>query len=158
MAANPPLCMGPGPTGMCATGGLPQAAAGLPVPRPPPCATAACGSSPATHRQAPRPPPPHTTASPLRAGGQASFPLPYYGEQLLLSRGGVELGLRGAPLRTRGNKWAARGTVYISSMRVVFIADKADNASGLQAFELPLAYITDEAFAQVGAGGHAPCA
>lgn len=51
MAANPPLCLGPGPT-----------------------------------------------------GAQVHFPLPYVGEQICLSRDGVQLDLRGPALRTRGNK------------------------------------------------------
>ncbi len=33
-------------------------------------------------------------------------------------------------------------------MRLVFVADKPDGASGLQAFELPLAYISEEDFKQ----------
>lgn len=33
-------------------------------------------------------------------------------------------------------------------MRMVFIADKPDSSSGLEAFELPLAYIADEDFRQ----------
>ncbi|KAL4452244.1 hypothetical protein ABPG75_007906 [Micractinium tetrahymenae] len=76
------------------------------------------------------------------------WPLPYVGEQILLSRGGVELKLEGAALRTRSHKWSARGTVFLSNMRMVFIADKPDSSSGLEAFELPLAYIADEDFRQ----------
>lgn len=33
-------------------------------------------------------------------------------------------------------------------MRLVFVADKPDSTSGLQAFELPLAYISEEDFKQ----------
>jgi hypothetical protein len=33
-------------------------------------------------------------------------------------------------------------------MRLVFVADKPDASSGLHAFELPLAFITDEDFKQ----------
>ena len=33
-------------------------------------------------------------------------------------------------------------------MRLVFVADKADATSGLEAFELPLAYISGEDFSQ----------
>lgn len=33
-------------------------------------------------------------------------------------------------------------------MRLVFVADKPDASSGLHAFELPLAYITNEDFKQ----------
>lgn len=35
-----------------------------------------------------------------------------------------------------------------SNMRLVFIADKPDSSSGLEAFELPLAYVADEDFRQ----------
>ncbi|KAI7840790.1 hypothetical protein COHA_005494 [Chlorella ohadii] len=65
-----------------------------------------------------------------------------------MSRGGIQLELRGPALRTRGNKWGARGTIFLSNMRLVFVADKPDGASGLQAFELPLAYISEEDFKQ----------
>lgn len=76
------------------------------------------------------------------------WPLQYVGEQILLSRGGVELKLEGSPLRTRSHRWSARGTVFLSNMRMVFVADKPDSSSGLEAFELPLAYIADEDFRQ----------
>ena len=33
-------------------------------------------------------------------------------------------------------------------MRLVFVADKPDGTTGLQAFELPLAYISEEDFKQ----------
>lgn len=80
--------------------------------------------------------------------GPATFPLPYHGELIAMSRGGVQLELRGPALRTRGNKWGARGTIFLSNMRLVFVADKPDGSSGLQAFELPLAYISEEDFKQ----------
>lgn len=45
-------------------------------------------------------------------------------------------------------RWGARGTIFLSNMRLVFVADKPDGSSGLQAFELPLAYISEEDFKQ----------
>lgn len=77
------------------------------------------------------------------------FPLPYFGEQIALSRSGIEIKLEGPGLRTRNHKWSARGTVFLSNMRLVFVADKPDSGSGLEAFELPLAYIAGEDFQQV---------
>lgn len=41
---------------------------------------------------------------PLCAWQGATWPQPYAGEQILLSRGGVQVDLRGPALRTRGNK------------------------------------------------------
>ncbi|EFN55018.1 hypothetical protein CHLNCDRAFT_134845 [Chlorella variabilis] len=67
-----------------------------------------------------------------------TFPLPYHGEQICLSRGCIDIKLEGGALRTRGN----------NNMRLCFVADKPDTSSGLHAFELPLAFITDEDFKQ----------
>ena len=44
---------------------------------------------------------------PLCSWQGQSWPQPYAGEQILLSRGGVQLDLRGPALRTRGNKCVA---------------------------------------------------
>lgn len=52
------------------------------------------------------------------------------------------------PALPRPPRWGARGTIFLSNMRLVFVADKPDNTSGLQAFELPLAYISEEDFKQ----------
>lgn len=42
------------------------------------------------------------------------WPLPYAGEIILLSRGGVEVKLEGAGLRTRSSRWSTRGTVFLT--------------------------------------------
>jgi hypothetical protein len=72
-------------------------------------------------------------------------PAPFPGETLALARHGVEIALDG--LRTATGKWSATGTLWLTDVRLVFIAPSA-NADGLQAFDLPLAYITHDKFNQ----------
>eukprot|EP00887_Chlorella_sp_A99_P002137 scaffold21.g2137.t1 len=82
----------------------------------------------------------------IQGPGNELFPAPYAGELIGLSRPGIDLSLTG--VRTRSGKWTARGTAFLTNMRLVFVAKKLDPESNLQAFELPLAYITQENFNQ----------
>eukprot|EP00195_Chlamydomonas_chlamydogama_P002390 CAMPEP_0202922856 /NCGR_PEP_ID=MMETSP1392-20130828/78143_1 /ASSEMBLY_ACC=CAM_ASM_000868 /TAXON_ID=225041 /ORGANISM="Chlamydomonas chlamydogama, Strain SAG 11-48b" /LENGTH=224 /DNA_ID=CAMNT_0049616509 /DNA_START=50 /DNA_END=724 /DNA_ORIENTATION=+ len=72
---------------------------------------------------------------------QELVPAPFPGESFLLRRTGVQLDLDG--VRTPSGKWSTRGSLFLSNIRLVFIADKAD-ASGLAAFDLPLVYMKDD--------------
>ncbi|CAG9465725.1 unnamed protein product [Pedinophyceae sp. YPF-701] len=75
----------------------------------------------------------------------AASPLPFEGERLLMYRTGVELKVDS--VRTRSGTWQASGAVFLSDIRLVFIADRED-PSGLCAFDLPLAYIHADTFEQ----------
>jgi WW domain-binding protein 2 len=44
-------------------------------------------------------------------------------------------------------RWSSKGNLYLSNMRMVFVASKTDT-SGLQAFDLPLVYIRGDKFNQ----------
>lgn len=74
------------------------------------------------------------------------LPAPFPAEAFVLRRPGCAFEIDG--VRTRSGKWSARGTVYVSNVRLVFIADAADPASGLAGFDLPLVYITHDALQQ----------
>lgn len=45
-------------------------------------------------------------------------------------------------------RWSAKGSVFISNMRVVFIAKNQDSSSPIHAFDLPLLYIRNDKFNQ----------
>ena len=82
-------------------------------------------------------------------GAQALVPQAFANEAIVLSRKGVMLHVDG--LGERGTaKWnGATGTVYLSQVRLVFVADKPDaSGSGLRAFDFPLAYLRTERFNQ----------
>lgn len=64
----------------------------------------------------------------------APFPLEYFA----LRRPGVTFEIDG--VMVRNGKWSTPGVVYMSNLRLVFIADKTDE-SGLTAFDIPLVYI-----------------
>ena len=59
------------------------------------------------------------------------IPLPFEAEHLLLSRQ-VEFYLDG--VRTQSGSWSARGHLFLSSLRLILVADKEDN-SGEAAYE-----------------------
>ncbi|CAK0784918.1 hypothetical protein CVIRNUC_008123 [Coccomyxa viridis] len=73
-------------------------------------------------------------------------PTPYAMEAICLSRQGIMLSIDG--VRTRDGRWSAKGTLYLTNMRIVFVADQEEALSGLVAFELPLAYIYSDKFNQ----------
>jgi len=72
-------------------------------------------------------------------------PAPFAGEFFVLGRKGVEIQVD--CVRTKNGKWKADGSLYLSHVRFVFVANKPD-VSGLQSFDLPLAYISNEKFNQ----------
>mmetsp|Transcript_10745 Transcript_10745/g.29518 ORF Transcript_10745/g.29518 Transcript_10745/m.29518 type:complete len:219 (+) Transcript_10745:76-732(+) len=71
------------------------------------------------------------------AAGQL-LPAPYPHESFVLKRSGVQLELD--QVQTQKGKWSAWGQLYLSNIRMVFVADKAD-PSGLIAFDFPLGYL-----------------
>ncbi|EFJ42856.1 hypothetical protein VOLCADRAFT_97016 [Volvox carteri f. nagariensis] len=68
-------------------------------------------------------------------------PAPFPNEVFVLRRDGVQCELHGVQTRVKG--WQARGALYLSNVRLVFVASKADE-SGLVAFDFPLCYIRND--------------
>lgn len=73
-------------------------------------------------------------------------PVPYAGEWIGLARPGVEIVLEGMPQGPR--KWTRRGQIFLTNLRMVFVADVPDGANGLQSYDLPFGYITSHSFHQ----------
>lgn len=69
------------------------------------------------------------------------MPAPFPNESFVLRRPGCGFEVDG--VRTRSGKWATVGSIYLSNVRMVFLADKPD-ASGLAGFDIPLVYITSD--------------
>ncbi|KAF8063821.1 satP [Scenedesmus sp. PABB004] len=68
-------------------------------------------------------------------------PAPFANETFVLKR--PQVGFELDAVQTASGKWSATGCLYLSNVRVVFVADKAD-ASGLAGFDMPLVYIDRE--------------
>ena len=77
--------------------------------------------------------------------GGALMPAPFAGEFFVLGRDNMQIDVDN--VRTRSGHWKADGSLYMSQIRLVFVAKKPD-ASGLQSFDFPLAYFTEEKFNQ----------
>lgn len=45
-------------------------------------------------------------------------------------------------------RWKAEGVLFLSNLRMVFVADRPDPATGLESFDLPLVYILRDKFNQ----------
>lgn len=73
------------------------------------------------------------------------MPAVYQGEVVALRRDAIDIFLDG--VRTASGTWSIRGILYLTSLRLVFVANLAD-ASGLKAFELPLSYLRRVKFNQ----------
>mmetsp|Transcript_11824 Transcript_11824/g.35409 ORF Transcript_11824/g.35409 Transcript_11824/m.35409 type:complete len:217 (-) Transcript_11824:160-810(-) len=73
-------------------------------------------------------------------------PAPFQGETLALRREGVEFLVDG--LRTESGKWQAKGALWLSDVRMVFVAAGPVGRDGLQAFDIPLAYVSHDKFNQ----------
>uniref|UniRef100_A0A7S1X4L9 Uncharacterized protein n=2 Tax=Tetraselmis chuii TaxID=63592 RepID=A0A7S1X4L9_9CHLO len=73
------------------------------------------------------------------------LPAPFQGEYIVCRRDAIEVSLDG--VNARKGKWTATGALFLSNFRLIYIAKKEDD-SGLRAFDLPLAYIRKEDFAQ----------
>eukprot|EP01025_Chloroclados_australasicus_P029046 TRINITY_DN2886_c0_g1_i1.p1 TRINITY_DN2886_c0_g1~~TRINITY_DN2886_c0_g1_i1.p1 ORF type:complete len:223 (+),score=33.62 TRINITY_DN2886_c0_g1_i1:102-770(+) len=75
-----------------------------------------------------------------------TIPAPFPGESILLQRKGINIDING--VRTSSGKWQTRGVLYLTTVRMVFVAEKTDQRSGLAAFDLPLVYLQDIKFNQ----------
>lgn len=73
------------------------------------------------------------------------MPLPFQGEMFLLHRQNVECEVDKIPIVPRGTV-SAKGTIYVSNIRVVFVANKP--VGSFYAFDMPLLYIHEERFNQ----------
>merc|ERR1711990_685297 len=80
----------------------------------------------------------------LGANGMLT-PAPFAGEYFVLGRDGVQIEVDN--VRTSSGKWKADGYLFVSHVRMVFVAPKA-HSSGLQSFDFPLAYVSNEKFNQ----------
>ncbi|KAL3142799.1 hypothetical protein ABBQ38_003098 [Trebouxia sp. C0009 RCD-2024] len=80
------------------------------------------------------------------AGQTTQLPALYAQEVIALQRDGIDFSING--LRHQSGKWSTRGVLYLTNLRLVFVAKQADAASGLVAFELPLAYVRKDKFNQ----------
>lgn len=86
-------------------------------------------------------------ANPVTVTSQGrEVPAPFPGEVLALRRDSVEFVID--ELRTRSGKWQAKGTLWLSNVRLVVIADGGPGPDGLHSFDIPLAYITNNKFNQ----------
>ncbi|XP_059658357.1 UPF0664 stress-induced protein C29B12.11c [Cornus florida] len=73
------------------------------------------------------------------------MPVPFVNEMFVLARDGVEFEvdkIPGAP----GGKFKAKGTIYLSNIRMVFVADKP--VGNIYAFDMPLLHVHGEKFNQ----------
>ncbi|CAA0840254.1 Unknown protein [Striga hermonthica] len=74
-----------------------------------------------------------------------AMPVPFLNEMFVLARGGVEFEIDKIP-GTQDGKFKAKGTIYLSNIRMVFVANKP--VGNLVAFDMPLLYVHDEKFNQ----------
>ena len=80
------------------------------------------------------------------AGSGRLMPALFAGERLMLERQNVQIKL--GNVMTKSGSWKSSGTLFLSDVRLVFVCSGKADASGLQAFDLPLAYVRGEAFNQ----------
>ncbi|KAL6780577.1 hypothetical protein ACKKBF_B12585 [Auxenochlorella protothecoides x Auxenochlorella symbiontica] len=83
---------------------------------------------------------------PLVESPQGLVPAPYASEWIGLARSGVDIRIDGHPQGP--DRWDRRGTIFITNLRMVFVAEVPDAATGLVAYDLPLSYITQHSFHQ----------
>ncbi|KAK6139096.1 hypothetical protein DH2020_003892 [Rehmannia glutinosa] len=77
------------------------------------------------------------------------MPVPFVNEIFVLARDGVEFEIDKIPgfaSGTQGGNVKAKGTIYLSNIRMVFVANKP--VGNLAAFDMPLLYVHDEKFNQ----------
>ncbi|GMH42586.1 hypothetical protein BSKO_10505 [Bryopsis sp. KO-2023] len=73
------------------------------------------------------------------------LPNRFQGETAVLGRTGIEIDVDGID----GNrKWKAKGALYLSDVRMVFVSAGVGRGGEIQAFDIPLAYIHKEDFKQ----------
>ncbi|XP_051122685.1 UPF0664 stress-induced protein C29B12.11c [Andrographis paniculata] len=75
----------------------------------------------------------------------SGMPVPFVSELFVLARDGVEFEIDKIP-GTQGGNVKAKGTIYLSNIRMVFVASKP--VGNLVAFDMPLLYVHDEKFNQ----------
>ncbi|XP_058092731.1 UPF0664 stress-induced protein C29B12.11c [Magnolia sinica] len=73
------------------------------------------------------------------------MPVPFVNEMFVLSRDGVELNVDKIPGANGGNV-NVKGTIYLSNIRMVFVANKP--VGSFVAFDMPLLYVHGEKFNQ----------
>uniref|UniRef100_A0A6P4AV26 uncharacterized protein LOC107424620 isoform X1 n=1 Tax=Ziziphus jujuba TaxID=326968 RepID=A0A6P4AV26_ZIZJJ len=75
------------------------------------------------------------------------MPVPFVNEMFVLARDGVEFEVDKIPgPGNHGGHIKAKGTIYLSNIRIVFVADKP--IGNFTAFDMPLLYVHDEKFNQ----------
>ncbi|KAM7255892.1 hypothetical protein ACFE04_011633 [Oxalis oulophora] len=74
------------------------------------------------------------------------MPVPFNGELFVLSRDGVEFEVDKIPGGAHGGHIKAKGTIYLSNIRMVFVANKP--VANFFAFDIPLLYAHGEKFNQ----------
>ncbi|XP_042497796.1 UPF0664 stress-induced protein C29B12.11c [Macadamia integrifolia] len=73
------------------------------------------------------------------------MPVPFVNEIFVLARDGVEFEIDKIP-GTHGGNVCAKGTIYLSNVRMVFVANKP--VGGFTAFDMPLLHVHVEKFNQ----------
>ncbi|XP_030961253.1 UPF0664 stress-induced protein C29B12.11c [Quercus robur] len=73
------------------------------------------------------------------------MPVPFVNELFVLARDGVEVEVDKIP-GAHGGHLKARGTIYLSNIRMVFVANKP--VGNVTAFDIPLLYVHGEKFNQ----------
>lgn len=73
------------------------------------------------------------------------MPVPFYGEMFVLARDGVEFHVDKIPSAPGGHA-KTKGTIYLSNIRMVFVASKP--VGNFFAFDMPLLYVHGEKFNQ----------
>ncbi|XP_068661081.1 UPF0664 stress-induced protein C29B12.11c-like [Aristolochia californica] len=73
------------------------------------------------------------------------MPVPFVNEMFVLHRDGVEFEIDKIP-GTHGGKVKAKGTIYLSNIRMVFVANKP--VGDFFAFDMPLLFVHDDKFNQ----------
>ncbi|KAL3655897.1 hypothetical protein CASFOL_000293 [Castilleja foliolosa] len=73
------------------------------------------------------------------------MPVPFVNEIFVLARDGVEFEIDKIP-GTQGGNVKAKGTIYLSNIRMVFVANKP--VGNLAAFDMPMLYVHGEKFNQ----------
>ncbi|KAI3916894.1 hypothetical protein MKW98_014355 [Papaver atlanticum] len=73
------------------------------------------------------------------------MPVPFVNEMFVFAREGVEFEIDKIP-GTHGGNVKAKGTIYMSNVRMVFVANKPVGSFG--AFDMPLLFVRGEKFSQ----------
>ncbi|KGN59776.1 uncharacterized protein LOC101208147 [Cucumis sativus] len=73
------------------------------------------------------------------------MPVPFTNELFVLARDGVEFEIDKIP-GANSDRVKAKGTIYLSNVRMVFVSNKPDPV--FTAFDMPLLYVRDEKFNQ----------